>query len=198
MSNSKPRKPLCPSEVPEAIRWCYTYDQQKVITSHVVDGRTGRHVSYSVIPRTCAQCGKREDVRVADIRVCLRRASLTGRCATCASGVVPPGQYAPRPQKRRTGRVLTAQGYVLIHKPDHPRSTRLGYVPEHRLVMESHLGRYLTAEENVHHLNGVKDDNRITNLELWGRPQPKGVRLRDVPHCSTCKCGDHYDNRPST
>lgn len=57
-------------------------------------------------------------------------------------------------------------GYIVIHSPDHPNRTANGYVFEHRLVMEKHLGRYLTAEEVVHHKNGIKDDNRIENLEL--------------------------------
>ena len=58
-------------------------------------------------------------------------------------------------------------GYVLVRAPeDHPGARHDGSICEHRLVMEQHVGRYLMPGEVVHHLNGVKDDNRIENLQL--------------------------------
>jgi hypothetical protein len=67
-------------------------------------------------------------------------------------------------------------GYVMLWVPNHPRARSNPYVFEHILVMEEILGRHLLPDENVHHRNGVKDDNRPENLELWIRPQPTGIR----------------------
>lgn len=60
----------------------------------------------------------------------------------------------------------TKSGYIEIRIPQHPNAGAFGFVLEHRLVMENNLGRYLSKEEKVHHINGVRDDNRIENLKL--------------------------------
>ena len=69
------------------------------------------------------------------------------------------------------GRLKEKRGYIIILKPKHPNCNQMGYVYEHRLVMEEHLGRYLTDDEVVHHINEIRDDNRIENLQLMTRAE---------------------------
>lgn len=64
------------------------------------------------------------------------------------------------------GRRVDCDGYIFIYQPNHPHVNSGGCIYEHRLVMEKKIGRYLYPWERVHHINGIKDDNRIENLEL--------------------------------
>ena len=70
----------------------------------------------------------------------------------------------PESHKWKGGRFTHATGYVYVYAPEHPNKNAAGYVLEHRLVMEQTLGRLLEKWENVHHLNGIRDDNRPENL----------------------------------
>jgi hypothetical protein len=79
------------------------------------------------------------------------------------------------------GRIRDKFGYILIWKPEHPNAKIAGYIHEHRLVMSERLGRPLKNYEYVHHKNGIKDDNRLNNLELTTKKVHRGKVL--CPHC---------------
>ncbi len=93
----------------------------------------------------------------------------SANCAACASKL-----------RRRYNKSINKQGYVVIGGyREHPNSDRQGKIKEHTLVMSTHLGRALLPHEEVHHKNGNRSDNRISNLELWSTSQPKGQRVED-------------------
>lgn len=70
---------------------------------------------------------------------------------------------------RYRGGYAMLNGYRLIKKKEHPRANGRGYVMEHILIAEQKLGRLLTPDEAVHHLNGIKHDNREENLAVMPR-----------------------------
>lgn len=111
--------------------------------------------------RTCLDCGKPV-------------ANKATRCQPCW-GLSQRGKF------KKTGRFLNAQGYaVRSGYQDHPNCRQVnGSILEHVLVMSEMMGRPLVKGENVHHINGVRDDNRPENLELWNTSQPSGQRVSD-------------------
>lgn len=115
------------------------------------------------------------------------------------------GKRGVKASNYKTGKTIGSHKYILILKFDHPFSNHQGYVFEHRLVMEKHLGRYLMPEEEIHH-KGIKhplgsienrQDNRIENLQLFKNKSehqkfhiPKGQQIqrkKTNQHFSPCK-----------
>lgn len=87
------------------------------------------------------------------------------------------GKHSPLHGKRqgagnpnwKGGERKSADGYVLVLQHDHPGARVGGYIKRSRIVMEAHLGRTLLPTEVVHHINGIKTDDRIENLALFSR-----------------------------
>jgi len=112
--------------------------------------------------RDLCECGKEKQVK-----------SMT--CGLCRTEV------GSQNSNWRGGRTRHKAGYVMVWAPKHPRARKNSpYVFEHILVVEDLLGRHLADGESVHHINGIREDNRPENLELWTRPQPSGIRVSDA------------------
>lgn len=147
------------------------------------------------VPRTCRRCGETKDISLfhkgwSPCLACRREShySQGKACEVCGvrltNGVVGSlcrehwGQRvreAAKPARRKIG-----GGYVILTgHADHPNARSRGAVLEHVKVMSEMIGRALVPGENVHHINGVRDDNRPENLELWNTHQPKGQRVPD-------------------
>lgn len=82
--------------------------------------------------------------------------------------------------QRAPARYTTKAGYVMVKQPQHPNADRSGYVLEHKLVMSKEIGRPISKGETVHHKNGQRADNRLSNLELWASAHPSGQRVSDL------------------
>lgn len=83
------------------------------------------------------------------------------------SGSFKKGQTSGCKNVRWKGGKRIGNKYISILSPNHPFTTKLGYLLEHRLVAEKEFRRYLTKEEIIHHINEIKTDNRPKNLYLF-------------------------------
>lgn len=94
----------------------------------------------------------------------------------------------PEHPRWKGGRVVAWNGYVRVLRRDHPRALSNGYVWEHILVAEQKLGRPLAyfgkgdhRNETVHHINGIKTDNRPENLEVLLNREHMLMEWRENP-----------------
>ncbi len=117
------------------------------------------------LERTCEYCGK--NFFVVPSRVPDGRAHFCSKECRYSAARQVIGELNPA---WRGGRCIT-DGYISLYQG------RRQHKVEHRLVMERHLGRQLGPNELVHHINGVKTDNRIENLEIISRAEHMRLHL---------------------
>lgn len=87
------------------------------------------------------------------------------------------------PEGRKKFKRATSDSHILVKSTFHPHKDRFGFVPEHRLVVEKNLERFLKKTEIVHHINLVKTDNRLENLVVF-----KSSKEHFLSHGSLNKC----------
>ena len=141
------------------------------------------------------KCKTCNHIRKFSCKAELNRRNKTGLCRSCYL----KNTSGKNNSNYKRGYFIRS-GYKFILKRDHPYCNNLGYVREHRLVMENHLGRYLIPEEIVHHINGDKLDNRIENLEITKQSAHAKNHMTKNRTCDICDrkhlargfCDKHY------
>ncbi len=104
-----------------------------------------------------------------------------GVCAACYARIKKRGNTGySKKHLARFENITDSKGYVRVPLSNHPNARKSMRVFEHRVVMSEMIGRPLLKNENVHHKNGKRDDNRPENLELWVTSQPSGQRPADL------------------
>jgi hypothetical protein len=86
------------------------------------------------------------------------------KCQTIFNGKKIAGKN--HPMWKGGKKYTTHYGYVKVYNPEHPSSIN-NRIWEHRIIAEKYLGRYLTSEERIHHINFIKNDNRAENLYVF-------------------------------
>lgn len=131
------------------------------------------HGKWAVTSWNCVcDCGTRKAVAAGSLRNgsstscgCFWREDMLNRFSN--------GMKRENHPRWKGGKTKNHGGYIIINVSPNNR------ILEHVLVMEKAIGRRLGKEETVHHKNGVRDDNRIENLELWSSSHPPGQRIQD-------------------
>lgn len=158
-SSSRPWqvRPLTPNEIPDDLLIYLDFNDQILIPQADKKNRL-------FVAARCQNCDLYYYRRVSDLRDYLRSGvEIIWLCKDCRKG----------------SKWQTASGYIMMYMPEHPNARANGVLPEHTFVMSETIGRALAKDENVHHKNGDRADNRPENLELWSKAQPAGQRIED-------------------
>jgi hypothetical protein len=138
-------------------------------------GKKGRKIDWSDLEELYIN-RQLTTYQIAEIKQChhttvphvLRRMGLPKR--TQSECLKLAGLLGDKHNQWKGGRITHGDGYIQVYvSPDSfffPMASKQKYVLEHRLIMAKYLGRLLQPWEVIHHKNGIKDDNRIENLEL--------------------------------
>lgn len=125
--------------------------------------------------KNCLVCEK--EFRIVNFKTKLY---CCGACKKLAASRISKGEPVTGPRKKArpgTGYV-TPNGYRMVPSI-HPITGKRCSAFEQVVVMSNFLGRKLKKHERVHHKNGIRNDNRIENLELWSHSHPYGQRIED-------------------
>lgn len=114
------------------------------------------------------------------VKSILRKANIGRKLSYEAKKKISDSKIGDKHWNWKNGINKHSGGYIYILKKDHPFCNSNGYVFEHRLVMEKHIGRYLFKDEFIHHINHIKTDNRIENLIIFkGHSEHRKHHLRE-------------------
>lgn len=152
----------------------------------VVDAKALCHGHYQRLLRESSlpiYTPLRKGRSMCSVEDCERDLKSRGYCPAHYKRVLKHGHpQADIPIREVDGTGHISHGYQQINVPKDMRHLSQGKtkIAEHRFVMARHLGRALQSDEHVHHINGVKTDNRLENLELWSTSHPSGQRIEDL------------------